>query len=46
MRKRTKIIQEGLLNLMADILKAMYEPETVHTGKHGYFSNPEILEQY
>ena len=33
MRRRTKIIQEGLLNPTADILKAMSEPESVHTGK-------------
>ena len=26
---------------MADILKAMSKPEVVHTGKYGYFSNPE-----
>ena len=26
-------MQEGLLNPTADILKAMSEPETVHTGK-------------
>ena len=31
---------------MADILKAMSEPDMVCTGKHSYFSNPEILEQY
>ena len=31
--ERTKIIQEGLLNPSADILEAMTETETVHTGK-------------
>ena len=31
--ERTKIIQEGLLNLSGDILEAMTETEAVHTGK-------------
>ena len=31
--ERTKIIQEGLLNLSADILEAMTETEAVCTGK-------------
>ena len=31
--ERTKIIQEGLLNPSADILKAMSETEALHTGK-------------
>ena len=31
--ERTKIIQEGLLNPLADILEAMPETEAIHTGK-------------
>ena len=31
--ERTKIIQEGLLNPLADILEAMTETEATHTGK-------------
>ena len=35
-KERTKIIQEGLLNPSADILKAMAETEATCTGKIFY----------